>query len=270
MKLGISSYTYSWAVGIPGHLPERLVRPVDLLEKASALGVRVVQIADNMPLHLLPAAELEMIAEHAQDLGLDIELGTRGISPAHLHTYLHLARQLKSSILRVIVDTAESHPTRAEIVRTITSFCAEFEQSGVVLAIENHDRFTAQTLASIVKQINSDYVGVCLDTVNSFGALEGPDVVVSTLGPKVANLHIKDFEVFRASHQMGFLIEGRPAGQGQLNVPWLLETLHSFGQDPNAIVELWTPPARTLNETVAREDAWAAESVLYLRKFIQN
>ncbi|MCJ7739240.1 MAG: sugar phosphate isomerase/epimerase [Anaerolineae bacterium] len=145
MKLGISSYTYSWAVGIPGHLPERPVRPIDLLARASALGVRVVQIADNMPLHLLPAAELEVLAEHAQDLGLDIEIGTRGILPAHLHTYLQLARQLKSSILRVVVDTAESHPTRAEIVRTITSFCLELEQAGVVLAIENHARFSART-----------------------------------------------------------------------------------------------------------------------------
>ena len=61
MKLGISSYTDSWAVGIPGHLPERPVRPIDLLEKARALGARVVQIADNMPLHLLLAAELKVL-----------------------------------------------------------------------------------------------------------------------------------------------------------------------------------------------------------------
>lgn len=113
-------------------------------------------------------------------------------------------------------------------------------------------------------------LGICLDTVNSFGALEGPDVVVRTLGPWTVNLHIKDFGVTRASHQMGFAIEGRPAGQGQLDVPWLLNTLRSLDRDVNAILELWTPPDPTLSETIAREGAWAAESVAYLRGLISD
>jgi hypothetical protein len=67
---------------------------------------------------------------------------------------------------------------------------------------------------------------------------------------------------------MGFTIEGRPAGQGRLNVPWLLEELGALGLDPNVILELWTPPEKTLPATIAKEDAWAIASVEYLRTLI--
>jgi sugar phosphate isomerase/epimerase len=142
------------------------------------------------------------------------------------------------------------------------------QRTEVVLAIENHDRFRAQDLLRILERLDSPYAGVCLDTVNSFGALEGPEAVVEALGPWVVNLHIKDFAILRAGHRMGFTIEGRPAGQGRLDVPWLLHRVRGLGRDPNAILELWTPPEGTLAETVAKEAAWAEESVRYLRGLI--
>jgi sugar phosphate isomerase/epimerase len=152
----------------------------------------------------------------------------------------------------------------------IQAIIPEFERAGVCLAIENHDRFKAKTLAGIVERVGSQYVGICLDTVNSFGALEGPEVVLEALGPMVVNLHVKDFAIFRASHLMGFTVEGRPAGQGRLNVPWLLEVLSGLGLDPNAILELWTPPEETLSATIEKEDAWAVASVEYLRSLIPD
>ena len=57
------------------------------------------------------------------------------------------------------------------------------------------------------------YVGICLDTVNSFGSLEGPEVVIETLAPYTVNLHIKDFDIRRTDHNMGFTIFGTPAGR---------------------------------------------------------
>ena len=145
-----------------------------------------------------------------------------------------------------------------------------FLRAGVTLAIENHDRFPASVLAGIVRALGTEWVGVCLDTVNSFGALEGPRVVVETLGPLTVNLHVKDFAIFRAGHQMGFTIEGRPAGQGRLDVPWLLELLHQQGRDVNAILELWTPPEAALDNTIAKERRWAEESAAYLRTLIKE
>jgi sugar phosphate isomerase/epimerase len=272
MNLGISSYSYTWAVGVPGHRPDRPVSAHDLLMRAGELGVRTVQIADNLPLHRLAPAELAALADRAAGDGIAIEVGTRGIGGQHLWAYLDLAARLGSPILRVVVDTAAHQPSPDEIVATVGALLPALEQAGVTLAIENHDRFSTRILTEILERIDSERVGICLDTVNSFGALEGPPVVVEALGPWTVNLHVKDFAVTRAGHSLGFTIEGRPAGQGQLDVPWLLERLRALARQPisAAIVELWTPPEATLEETIAKERTWAAESVAYLRRFVPD
>ena len=70
---------------------------------------------------------------------------------------------------------------------------------------------------------------------------------------------------------MGFTIEGRPAGQGQLDIPWLLETVRNAAlTDFNVILELWPPEQKTLQQTIDLEQAWAVESIRYLRSYITD
>lgn len=270
--LGIGSYALAWAVGVPR--PEYApAHPMDVMafaQRAVDLGVHLIQIADNIPLHTLSASQMDALEAFARGNGLAIEVGTRGIAPSHLQTYIGLAQRFGSPILRVVVDTATDHPEPDDIVHTLKGMLPAFERAGVTLAIENHDRFKAHTLAQIVRDIGSPRVGICLDTVNSFGALEGPHVVVEQLGPFVVNLHVKDFKIYRANHNMGFLLEGTPAGQGMLNVPWLLDTLHGMGRTFNAILELWPAPESTIEATIAKEAAWTQESVTYLRTLIKD
>jgi len=268
MRLGISSYTYTWAVGVPGHPPPHPLDAVGLLDKAAELGVDVVQIADNLPLHRLPPMELDHIAAHAGQLGIAVEVGTRGIGDDNLRTYLRLAERFASPILPAVIDTADHEPSEDDIVSALRAVIADFERAGVCLAIENHDRFKAATLARMVRRTRSRAVGVCLDAANSLGALEGPEAVVKTLVPLTVNLHVKVFAVRRLSHQVGFVVEGRPAGQGQLDIPYVLERLRNRGRDPNAILELWTPPEPELSDTIAKEADWAAASIEYLRRLI--
>ncbi len=270
MRLGISSFTYGWAVGAPGHPPKHPLGMMGLLNKAAELGVHLIQVADNLPLHRLSPEELTTFQTRAREQNVCIEVGTRGIAPDHLLRYLELAQRFGSPILRVVIDTADHHPEPDEVVSLLRIVIPEFERAGVCLAIENHDRFRAATLADIIHRTGSHYVGICLDTVNSFGAQEGPEAVVRVLGPLTVNLHIKDFAVVRAAHNMGFTVEGRPAGQGQLDIPWLLQKLSHMGRDVNAILELWTPPQATLEDTIALEDAWARSSIAYLRAFIAD
>lgn len=270
MRLGISSYTFTWAIGVPGRPPQHPMSAIDLLNKAAKLGVRLVQVADNLPLDQLSSAELGAFEQRASELNISIEVGTRGIGLDHLHTYLQLAERLGSPILRVVIDTVDHHPTKDQVVSTLGEIIPEFEHAGVCLAIENHDRFRVEQLAGIIERIGSAYVGICLDAGNSFGALEGPGVVLEVLGPLTVNLHLKDYTIFRAPHMMGFIVEGRPAGQGKLDIPWLLEGLRDQGRDPNAILELWTPPEETLSTTIAKESKWATASIEYLRRLIPD
>lgn len=268
MKLGLSTYTYTWSVGVPGHLPARPMSALDLLGQAGRLGVKVVQFADNLPLDQLAPEDLQAVQNCAAQKGIQVEVGTRGIAQEHLRRYLYLAVRFQSPILRVVMDTATHHPSAEEAVQLLVPLEREFTRAGVRLAIENHDRFQTPALADLVRRLGTHWVGICLDTVNSFGALEGPQVVVEALGPLTVNLHFKDFTIFRASHMMGFTIEGRPAGQGKLNGNWLLGELKRYGRECNVILELWTPPEDTVEATMTKEQRWAEESIAYLRTLI--
>jgi sugar phosphate isomerase/epimerase len=155
-------------------------------------------------------------------------------------------------------------------VARLRPFLPDLAEAGLRLAIENHDRFSTRTLVWIVEQLGVERVGICLDTVNSFGALEGPEQVVKALGPHTLCLHIKDFVVRRVSYQMGFVVEGCPAGRGRLDVPWLLEALQTCPCPFNAILETWVTPGDSLAETIHRERAWTEEGVRYLRGLIRD
>jgi sugar phosphate isomerase/epimerase len=269
MKLGIGSYAYAWSIGAPGYPPPR--QPLDalgLVQRAAACGVHLVQIADNLPLDALSETALAALLRAAATHTVAIEVGTRGIQPNHLLRYLEIARLCQSPILRVVVDTAAHHPEPQEVVALLRTVLPAFEQAGVTIAIENHDRFKVQTLVDIIRAFDSRFVGICLDTVNSFGALEDPERVVEVLSPYVMNLHIKDFRVRRVSHNMGFVVEGTPAGQGMLDILRLLEQLNA--RDFNAILELWPPPEADVEATAAKEQEWVQTSVAHLRQYIPD
>jgi sugar phosphate isomerase/epimerase len=216
----------------------------------------------------LSESDLKALGHHAQELGIELEAGTRGIDPAHLQNYLRVTLALGARLLRVVIDTPQHQPSPQETLEILAPMMEYFERSGVTLALENHDRYKSPALLDIVKRLNSRRIGICLDTANSFGSAEGPDQVLEVLGPFVACVHLKDFQVFRVPTKMGYIIEGRPAGQGQVDIDHWLRRLKDFGVDPNIIVELWPPPEPTIEETIAREDSWAQQSVAALRKFV--
>jgi 3-oxoisoapionate decarboxylase len=271
MRLGISSYTYVWGVGVPGFpQPQRPLTAIDLLDRAVELGVTVVQIADNLPLHEMSPVQLMELAAAAQCRGITLEVGTSGIQPAHLLRYRDIAVHLQSALLRVVLDTDKSHPTADEAAAALDAVLPRFAESNVTIAIENHDRFPAATLATMMDRFESPHLGICLDTANSLGCGEDLATVLRVLGPWVVNLHVKDFCAHRLPHKKGFLIEGCPAGTGLLHIPRLLDDLRGLSRDPNVILEFWPPPENSVEASAVKEDVWARESVAYLRQLISN
>ena len=209
VHLGLGSFACAWSIGVPGY--EQPAKPMDafgLMQFAAELGLHLVQIGDNIALDVLTPDKRNALRAASKILGVEVEVGTRGIEVKHLQEYIQIARFFNSPILRVVVDTASHHPSPDEVVSLIRQVLRELENANVTLAIENHDRFKARTFAQIVETLDHPNVGICLDTVNSFGSLEGPEVVVQTLGRQVVNLHVKEFIVRRLSHNMGFEITG--------------------------------------------------------------
>ena len=118
----------------------------------------------------------------------------------------------------------------------------ELERLGIVLAIENHDRFPAMSLALIMDAIRQPERRHLPGHGEFVWMPRRPRIRRVHAGPFVVSLHVKDFTIRRAGHMMGFEITGAPAGQGMLDIPWLLRQLRAAGRDPNAILELWPAP----------------------------
>lgn len=268
MRLGIGSFSYPWAVGVPGQA--KLAEPMDaflLLEAAKFLGVQSVQFADNLPLTNLSARDLSELAARATDAGIQIEVGMRGTDASDLRCYLGFVQQLGGDYLRVMTDgiAPNDTPNSDQILERLFPLVSEFEDAGVKIALENFDRFTAYDVVGMVEALGDDVAGVCLDTVNSFGAGEGPANVIETLAPYTVNLHLKDFVVHRQPHRLGFVIDGAPVGQGQLDVHALLAQLpHSV----SVTLEQWTPFAGDLAATCREEAHRVEQSIAYLKPLI--
>jgi sugar phosphate isomerase/epimerase len=262
VKLGLSSYTFGWAVGVPGRAPARPLDEHGLLDKCREHGVKLLQIGDNLPLHTFDDARLDRLSERAVSDGVQLEVGARRLTLGNIEAYAAIARRLGAKLIRFVIDDADYHPTPAA-VSIVLRQCVPV-LAGLRLGIENHDRFPAATLRKMIESAGTDRIGVCLDTANSLGAGEGLDTVLRELGPLTVNLHIKDFQIARLPHLMGFTVEGRPAGGGMLDVPSLLAQLAPLKRCETAALELWTPPESDLERTVAKEAAWAAQSLEYL------
>ena len=134
MQLGIGSYTYTWSIGVPGSLPAKPMTCLDLVQRAHGLGLRRIQIADNIPLDQLSATELDALQATAHRLEVAVKVGTRGIAPSHLLTYLNIAKRFKSPVLRVVVDTSTHHPSPEDVTDVFRAVIPDFEKAGVIFA----------------------------------------------------------------------------------------------------------------------------------------
>ncbi|AEE49206.1 sugar phosphate isomerase/epimerase family protein [Haliscomenobacter hydrossis] len=268
MKLGLSTYSFPWAFGVPilGYSPRMSLS--DLLHFAHEHKVERVQVGDNCPLHHMTLANLEHLTQLVGHLGIQIEVGTRRLSIENLENYLAFAHIFRSSFLRVVIDDLNYCPDPDQIRAIILKMLPAFKAAGVVLAIENHDRFPARVLRNIIEQTDPEWVGICLDTANSLGANEGIQTVLETLAPYTVNLHLKDIRIQRWPHLMGFRVEGCPAGQGVLNCPEIIAELKKYPRCESLTLELWSSPQHTEAETLQNEHNGVLESLDYLKTIL--
>ena len=266
-KIGISSYSYSYAVGFQGFEPPSPLDAFGLVDKAAELEVPVLQIGDNCPLDRLDREKLAALRDYAKQRHVLIEAGMRGIQTDNLLRYIQIADILEAPLLRVVVDAKDFQPDFEEIIHLLRPVLPELEKKQLVLGIENHDRFPAGVFAQIAETLDHPNVGIVLDTVNSFACEETTWQVVDALAKYTVNFHVKDFKIQRVENSMGLLVTGTPAGQGFLNIPAIKERLRREArQDFSSVLELWMAPEPTVEATIAKEECWVRESIAYLKE----
>ena len=268
MQLGISTYSFPWSVGIKDFTPPQPLTASELLEYAAQKNIGFVQFGDNFPLHLLAKQELDDLKKMADELNLKIQVGTRKLTVDNILIYISIASILNTEFIRIVIDDENYHPKQKEVIDIINQVLPDLRRADLCLAIENHDRFPALVLKDIIESTNNDRIAICLDTANSLGAGEGLGEVVSILGPYTVNLHIKDVRINRLDHKMGFRISGCTAGTGVLNIPSLVEEIKKYGRCDSAILEIWSDPESTIEETIRKEKESVERSIEYLKTII--
>jgi 3-oxoisoapionate decarboxylase len=270
MKLGISSFTYGWNVGIPESMPQNPTTELDLVKKTIDFGLNCLQIGDNLPIHTFSEERKVTFRKALKDNHLRFELGAKKLTTEHLQNYIDLAVFFEAPLLRFIIDGENYEPSAEEVVKIINKAIPHLEADKITLGIENHDRFKATELAEIMATINHPNVGICLDCVNSIGAGEGLEHVANALAPYTVNLHVKDFKAKRLPHKMGFVIDGEIAGKGMTNLPWLVEKILPYGRCQSAILEQWVPPENDIEDSCKKETNWAELGIEYVKQYFNK
>ncbi len=263
MILGIGSFTYGWSVGLDSGNPRLCA--FELLKRAAGHGLNCVQIGDNLPLHDLSESKLNDLKAAALKNNIRLEVGARKLTENHLQHYLAICKSLKAPLLRFVVDGDGYEPPAETIISILKNAVSDLKQNGITLGIENHDRFKAKELAAIIEAIAEDGVGICLDCVNSIGAGEGLEWVADRLAPYTVNLHVKDFSIKRIEHKMGFTVMGAPAGDGMMDLPYVMSKLQPFNRCQSAILEQWVTPESDPDLTIKKEILWADRGINYLK-----
>ncbi len=270
MKLGLGSYAYRWSIGIKDQQPAAPLNAFDLLDRAEALGLEVVQYADNMPLDRYSEADHHKLYEVAQSKGIALELGTQCFDAAQVEEYLVIGQRLRAKIMRVALDEEDGHMTVPDLAEQLRPLLDKARTAGMRIAIENHFNYPSPRMVELLDTINDDTLGVCLDVANSICANEWPEETIKMLAPYTINLHLKDYEITPDPYGVGFRIHGTPLGQGRAPIPWILDQLTHCPADMSVLLEHWLPLGAGLEEARAQEQPWIEQTVAAAKEFVKG
>ncbi|GAA3922803.1 sugar phosphate isomerase/epimerase family protein [Microbacterium invictum] len=260
--IGLGSYAFYWQHS------DRVPEPLTLIgafEETRALGVDLFQICDYAPLEHMDTAQLRDAASAALNLGLTIELGTKGIAPERLERFLDLATVFDASLVRSMLHSPDSRPTMTEAERWLRTALPQYETAGVTLALETYEQVATADLVRLVESFGSPQLGICLDAANIVARLEQPRDCVEQTAALVADIHVKDFAFDRQPGWVGFTYSGAPMGAGLHDYPHLLETVRPRERGINEIVEHWLPWQGDAETTIRTEREWTRTTLDYLR-----
>jgi len=158
---------------------------------------------------------LKKVRDRADELKIDLEVGTRSLCPTssdfnkalgtpdeQIAKMLAAAKALRSPIVRCVLGTQNDRRTGienhiAEFVKVLKANRSRIMDAGVKIAIENHaGDMQARELKGLIEAAGPDYVGVCLDSGNQVWTIEDPHLTLDTLAPYVQTSHMRDSYLF--------------------------------------------------------------------------
>ncbi|SDG68147.1 sugar phosphate isomerase/epimerase [Microbacterium sp. 77mftsu3.1] len=260
--IGLGTYAFFWAHS------ERAPAPLSLIgafEATRELDVDLFQICDYAPLTEMSDREVRDAARAARELGLRIELGTKGIDTAHLERFLALAEMFDATLLRSMVFGPDSRPSLDEAGALLRDIRSSLDTAGVTLALETYEQIATADLVRLVRDADSPRIGVCLDPANVVARLEPPRACVEEAADLVVDIHVKDFAFDRQPGWVGFTYSGARMGEGLHDYRHLVDTVRPRQRGISEIVEHWLPWQGDPETTIRTERDWTRATLDHLR-----
>lgn len=112
------------------------------------------------------------------------------------------------------------------------------EKHRVPFAVENHKDQRLDERIALFKHLDSEFVGACVDTGNSFALLDGAYEPIEVLAPYAFTVHLKD-QALR-EYDDGFLLGDIPLGQGSFDLKRMVEIIRKAKPKMRFALELIT------------------------------
>ncbi|SDD94544.1 sugar phosphate isomerase/epimerase family protein [Auraticoccus monumenti] len=258
MTIGLGTYAFFWQWHGTASEPLGLV---DMINKTAGWDVDLFQVCDYPLIETYDAEALAALHRHAAERGVELELGTRGITPEHLTRYLRTAEALGVTLVRSMIGADELD----QAARLLEQVVPAYQAAGVTLALETYEQIPSAELVRVVEEVGSPALGICLDPGNSVARLELPTATVELTAPHVRSIHVKDFTFSRRDGWVGFTFAGCPLGEGLLDHQHLVGTVRPDERGINQVVEHWLPWQGDSATTIQTEDQWTVHNLSYLR-----
>jgi sugar phosphate isomerase/epimerase len=164
-------------------------------------------------------------------------------------------------------EFARSSQRAAQRLRQVEPIMARHRMR---MAVENHKCHRVAERLDLLKRLSSEWIGMCVDTGNSFALCEDPMAVVRAYAPFAFSVHVRDQGV--QEYEDGFLFTDLALGQGFLDVPATVRALREarpelhfslemIARDPLKVPVLTPKYWATMPGVPAADLAWTLRTV---------
>lgn len=248
MGIVVHSYWSRWNAKVDSKQYPAFTNALQLLEHCHQLGGGGVQVIVNG----WSEDFARKVRDEREKLGLYLEgsisLPKKAEDVPKFEQDVKNAREAGATVLRTVCSSGRRYETyhsmaayedlRKSALASLQLAEPVVRQYKVKLGVENHKDWRAPDLVNLLKQVNSEWVGVTLDFGNSMALLEDPMEVVQTLAPYTFSTHVKDMAL--EEYPNGFLLSEVPMGKGMLDLPKMVEICRKYNPSGTFSLEMIT------------------------------
>jgi sugar phosphate isomerase/epimerase len=243
--------------------PFDLFEPFTFLKHCRQLGAGGMQAS----LGVLEADRARSLREYAEEHKLFIDAIVSppkdAIDIARFEAEIRTAAEAGALAARTVVmpgrryeqfrTLEEFRQSAAQAQRMLELAAPVVEKHRVRLAVENHKDQRIDERVALYRRLDSEFIGACVDTGNSFALLDDPYGAVEALAPYAFTVHLKDQAV--REYDEGFLLGDIPLGQGCFDLRRMVAALRRVRPRIRFVLELITRDA--LKVPCLTERYWA-------------